>query len=175
MSELSYDRPFALQFSTNGARKFLLSTRTGMWRMISDTATPHFYEIITDLYMKRLYMDVEFLIDQNSSVNVNHLQTTIIDLVEEKVRAGTVIVLDSSSTVKASFHLIWPNFEKDSMQVLRQLVREISTHRSLQISRNFQQYSCIDTMPYTKNQNFRMLHCSKMGKKEILRVSFLTS
>ena len=143
--------------------------------MINDSPTPHFYEIITNLYKIRLYMDMEFSISQNTDMDVMQLLTSIIKIVQEKLAAGPVIVLNSSSTMKASYHLIWPNFESDNMDVLRQHVGDTLTHKSMQILRNFQKHSCIDTTPYTKYQNFRMLHCSKMGKRELLRVSLMTA
>ena len=78
LSELSntgYGRPFALQIST---AEVLITTRLDMWRMINDSPTPHFYEIITTLYKIRLYMDMEFLISQNTDMDVMQLLTSIV-------------------------------------------------------------------------------------------------
>ena len=46
--------------------------------MINDSPTPHFYEIITTLYKIRLYMDMEFLISQNTDMDVMQLLTSIV-------------------------------------------------------------------------------------------------
>ena len=109
-------------------------------------------------------------------VNVKLLETYDI-----KQSYENVLILESSSVKKISFHLIFPKIVFPSHNFCKRFVMDILETMNPNDQALFEVFdsNCkkkcfIDTAVYSKNQNFRVLLSSKFGRKEELFVSKLS-
>ena len=157
---------FSEETSLSGARCFIVSDRSSMWSSIMNTRQENrcFYEVITEHFTSRLYLDVE-MINTDRCFNMSVVLPHIIHEVNAHFGASSVIVLDSSNPSKESYHLIWPEIVRDSNTHFRSFVNTLSALDICQhVLPNGEKNSIVDVIPYSIRQNFRMFNCCKKSK-----------
>jgi hypothetical protein len=123
--------------------------------------------------------------DKNEVVMINRLMEIVnlklLETYDIKESNENVLILESSSEKKISFHLIFPKLVFPSHNCCKRFVMDILETMNPDDQELFKvfDYNCkkkcfIDTAVYSKNQNFRLLFSSKFGRKEELFVSKLS-
>ena len=142
------------------------------------------HEFFLDLPV-RLYFDLEYYLEFNEDKNGSIVLNKLIDdvIVELKVKydvscsSADVLVLDSCSKKKFSYHLIFPSvvFENNIQckEFVKSFVESNSDERKQNIVNgpNDSKKSIIDLSVYSKNQNLRIIFSSKYGKDTRLLLS----
>jgi len=128
----------------------------------------HFHEVMRS-DSRKLYFDI----DSNSSPElvgecIIQLIQSIRDEVIEKtgnsnfITTNEVIVLSSCDATKQSYHIVVPHYVCNRLIDLKKFVSNVLSRM------DDCNKSMIDPQVYRKNQNFRMLGCSKLGSSRIL-------
>lgn len=180
-----------------GRRTYLVATLPAFWRHYTSTPPEkrHFYEVILDRAPCKLYLDIEFQRNLNGDVNGDLCMELIREVIQAElqrefkvsVRPVDFIELDSSTDSKFSRHLILNSgiaVFKDNSHVgaFVQLVvdklyeyafseenrRETADHVFV-LDNKGQRKALIDLAVYSKNRNFRLWGCRKIGKRAELR------
>ena len=170
---------FSQEFASNGARKFVAGLLPDLWDLLINTSSTErtFYEIVQDTKWCRYYLDVEMLTEFNPRANLEAIVKQIVLIHEKKYGKYKCIVLDSSSSIKSSFHVIWPNQIFATKSELKSEVMDaygscldVNVH-----NKHGNMVSCIDFSVYSKRQNFRTYLSVKKGKNVPLQKHSFTS
>ena len=209
---------FSFESKLTGKRKFLVASWNEFFRnyMDEDDATSkrrchhgHYYEIIREGFPCRPYFDLEFSIPDNPQVHGDSLVATWVDLVLWKLYQlyglcldeSHVIVLDSSSSIKFSKHVIIhvssTQIDQSENEFLFQnngilgefvesIIFDITTptsnsdirvplpaYQSLWVqAKDATSKTCfVDLGVYTRNRMFRIFGCTKYGKHVTLKIA----
>ena len=169
---------FAEETSLSGARCFILCDKQKMWHKIEKNNANNrcFYEVITEHFFARFYLDIELKTSNHvPGISDGSLQN-IINAVDRHFGYSPLIVLDSSTCVKQSYHLIWPDIVRNSNSEYRDFVYHLSRLESCNaIPDTNSTIRIIDTAPYCLRQNFRMYKCCKKGRTSAFEQHHLTS
>ncbi|XP_055347956.1 DNA-directed primase/polymerase protein-like isoform X2 [Paramacrobiotus metropolitanus] len=171
-------RIYAQELSLTDTRQFIVCSVSDIWTLINatDSCSRNFYEVIPEFYTAKLYTDLEFLKTQNPTITLTKLIPLLIEKINDIFGNDEVIVLDSTSEFKESFHLVWPKILKPYNKLFKSIMQPISELPEFQVVDKYGRFtSCIDMNVYNTNQNFRLLNCSKKGKFAFLTKSSLTS
>ena len=134
----------------------------------------------------KLYFDLEFSILQNTNKDgklmIDSLINTLNNVVKEQFDINNsisdVLILDSSTDIKFSSHLIFNKIIFENYLACKNFVIELVKHldqtkldffKVKDIKNNIKSF--IDLSVYNKYQNFRLLFSSKFGKQSFLEVS----
>lgn len=143
-----------------------------MWRLLeSDLGdSPHLYEVITDFYDCKLYLDMECNRSPNYGSDMDDVLVSLSSVVTKKVGVYSVIVLDSSDSQRYSFQFTF------SSVIRRKNVDFLEEVQSWAYMAKFQirllggaMGSCVDIHPYKRNRQIRMFRCSKFRAMLYLR------
>ena len=106
------------------------------------------------------------------------VDATVLQLFKMDHCVRDVLILESSSEKKSSFHLVFPKLIFLSPMHCKEFVVDLIENMSVQdralfdvIDSTYKKKVFIDTAVYSKNQNFRLMLSHKQGKKEELFVS----
>ena len=179
-AETSHDLcVFSHELSENGTRRFVVGVLPDLWNLVHEATLTNrtFYEIVQGTKNCRYYLDVEMMTHTNVDKNLENIISDIIAIHENQYGEMECVVLDSSSTVKSSYHLIWPNHIFPSNREVK--TEALSTYGGLSeflvMNKHKTPVSCIDFCVYSKWQNFRTYLSVKKGKNVPLQRHRLTS
>ena len=128
----------------------------------------------------KLYFDIDVINSGKSESNIQ-LVENLIDIVINDVKAtyniystrNDVLVLDSSTHLKFSNHVIFENIVFKNNQACLEYINSLAERRDLSKLMFLDSYSCLkpiyDVSVYSRNQNFRLMNSSKIGKSVILK------
>lgn len=163
--------------NTDGAKKFILyeSYKKVKKHCLNNTKT-NFYEFILEDTPVKLYLDIENNLkkDENDNLIKPDLKL-IISIFKEKIYKLTEIVdckyyiLDSSSSSKYSYHIIFEFYNNENIQVLFKNNKNLFNLFNDTKGIDYYKSLFIDTSIYTKNRQFRMINNCKYGKDNILK------
>merc|ERR1711871_1690857 len=107
-----------MQQPTDGTYRFVVSSYGEFWRryLSLHPSMRHAYEVIPEGHAARLYMDIEFLTENNTHHDGDAMMCTLIGELRQEISQrygseagnGEVVELDSSTAVKFSRHLHMP-------------------------------------------------------------------
>ena len=174
----------AEQISLGGARRFANMSQKDFIEWYLSNIRKHFFEIITEDKTKKLFMDIDIARSETDIKNPGELvinliklsSATIYRLTNIEVSREDWLVLNSSSNTKASYHIILNHVHLRFMDIgkMRSLVEYLITSfenevGSLDTKRNSNK-KIVDLSCYSKNQNFRFMYSSKLGKPNTLEL-----
>lgn len=178
---------FSKEIKRQGKRLFIVCTKNHFWQFYQQLADHDrkYYEIITNCQTK-LYFDIEYDMVVNKEKNGPELVEKLIKIVANLLSKKydllcsieDVLILDSTTKEKFSFHLIFPKVifsnNRCCKDFITYLVGNLS-NEDLNMLTVFDSHKnkklIIDLSVYSKNQNFRILFSSKYGKSYPLQVS----
>ena len=170
---------FSHEFATNGARKFVVGLLPDLWKLLLRTSFTErtFYEIIQDTKRCRYYLDIEMLNNFNPCTNLEDIVEQIILIHERKYGKYDCIMLDSSSSIKSSYHIIWPDHIFSTKKEIKTAVLDTyGLCLDINVSdKHGNKVSCIDGSVYSRRQNFRTYLSVKRGKNVPLQKHTFTS
>ncbi len=162
--------------NTDGAKKFILyeSYKKVKKHCLNNDST-HFYEFILENTPVKLYLDIENNIKKDEQENlIKPDLKLIITIFKEKIYKlfNDIIhckyyILDSSTSSKYSYHIIFEFFNNDNTQVLFKNNKNLFNLFNDNI--DYYKSLFIDTSIYTKNRQFRMINNCKYGKTQVLK------
>jgi len=175
------ERIFSKEVNRN-SRIFLVCTKEQFYSFYKELPEnlKHYYEIITEDFNVKLYFDLEFLRAGNEEKNGPIMVQRLIEIINEVVKGkfnidsshADVLILDSSTPNKFSNHLIFQNvifsdFKacKDFVKCVTESFLEIDFELFTVIDSHRKFKLMIDSLVYNRNQNFRLLHSYKLGRK----------
>ena len=163
-----------------------MSSKESFWHFYQDLEQRHFYEVIPQGKPCKLYFDLEYLKQHNTSRDGHSMTESLIVLVNKKLKDELgiesyyedVLVLESSNDKKFSIHLIFTRAVFANNELCGVFVRNLlatlkdSEENLLAVQDSDGDRSCfVDSSVYTKNRNFRLFLSSKFGKPSQLLVS----
>ena len=182
--KLSSSITVAEQISLGGARRFAIMPQEEFIKWYLDNSRKHFFEIITEDKTKKLFMDIDINRSETDIKSPGELvinliklsSATIYRLTNIEVSREDWMILNSSSTTKASYHIILNHDHLRFIDIskMRSLVEYLIASfenevGSLDIRRNSNK-KIVDLSCYSKNQNFRFMYSSKLGKPNTLEL-----
>lgn len=108
-------RVFAEEYSTDGKRRFIVTTPLQFWGEYQNMLTKHHYEIIREGTPCHAYFDLEFSVSANPGISGSQLVELLVHVVDQvlqhqfdlpPLQPHWVLELDSSTEVKFSRHLV---------------------------------------------------------------------
>ena len=175
---------FAEQISLGGARRFAIMPQKEFIDWYMDKSRRHYFEIITEDKVKKLYMDIDIKRSESDIkspgelvINLIKLSSAIIyRLTNVEVSREDWLILNSSSSTKASFHIILNHDHlrfldiKKMKGLVEYLVNSFENEVGSLDTRRNSGKKIVDLSCYTKNQNFRFMYSSKLGKPNTLEL-----
>lgn len=179
-------------------RKYLVAHPTSMWanhicRLPDQRCS---YEVIPQGHHCKLYFDLEFSKLTNPTSDGEEMVETLIAVVswafkeffKISVVKSDVLILDASTSIKFSQHLIYPstefafqdnshigNFVKHLMLLVKERcvpgIEEKRLENLFVKNEKSESVSFCDLSVYSKNRNFRLFLSSKFGKKVPLTIA----
>ena len=137
------------------------------------------YEIITEDNNIKFYIDIDKEFKNNTIEDQQYLLNKVIEFIYSKfkqllnieVDKKDIIILNSSTVEKISFHLIYNNIIFENMEVLILFMKIYIKELLLNDVYYYEIFNktTIDFSIYKKNQQFRLINQSKLNKKGILK------
>lgn len=162
--------------NTDGAKKFILyKSYKKVKKYCLNNDSTNFYEFILEDTPVKLYLDIEnnlkkdetdSLIKPDLNLIISIFKEKIYKLFNEIVECKYYI-LDSSSSTKYSYHIIFEFYNNENIQVLFKNNKNLFNLFNDNI--DYYKSLFIDTSIYTKNRQFRMINNCKYGKDNILK------
>jgi hypothetical protein len=155
----------AEDFAVNGVKRFHVGSLEKLHQLYTGIQEKHWYETLQEKRQSRLFLDIE---SDDSVVDIKWLVGYISDRLQEFLtyRGSTIVpkfeILDSSSSIKSSFHVICTNVFFENIYHVGAFVRRVICI----LMKNGMDYSAIDDSVYTKN---RINGSTKFGSKRRLK------
>ena len=176
---------FSWEVQIGGIRKYQVSTVEQFWSWYPSCQRKKFYEVIPSHKKAKLYLDLEFYTAENLLKDGNEMSRRLIEKINNFLHnhfnmendAEDVLILDSSTSVKFSQHLIFTKVHFENNLIIKTFLSFLMSQLSdqeravFQVWRRGQQVSFIDVSVYSKQRNFRIYLSEKMGKSTPLRTA----
>ena len=172
----------------NGKRKFLLTpSMEQFWEKYVTLSLEEkkYYEVIEDNSPSKLYFDVEYKVNQNphkdgGEMSIRLIQTTndlLNEMFDHKVAVDDILVLEASTPVKFSQHIIYTKTKFENNRMVGEFVKVVKKRLcekftgQFEVVHNGRVVNFVDINVYKKNQQFRMFLSRKLGKMNPLVLS----
>jgi hypothetical protein len=158
----------AEDFAVNGVKRFHVGSLGDLHQLYIGMQNKHWYETLQEKRQSRLFLDIE---SESSVVDIKSLVGYISDRLQEFLtyRGSTIVpnfeILNSSSPIKSSFHVICTNVFFENIYHVGAFVRRVICI----MIKNDMDYSAIDESVYTKNRMFRINGSTKFGSERRLK------
>ena len=177
---------FSYEINYGGCRRFMSSSALEFWSFYKDMeeSKRFHYEVIVKLKPCKLYFDIEYVLTYNPLINGHQMTIDFIDFVNSKLKElfckdiskEDVVILESSSALKFSIHLIFSKVIFSNNNQMGQFVKKIlsseDAYEKFSVSNKAgDSISFVDMTVYTSNRNFRLLYSSKLGKRRPFLIS----
>jgi len=180
---------WAEQVGSNGGRVFYVMSASDMATYVTPAGQPQprcVYEVVYEGYSIRPYYDLEYLRDCNADRAAEADQALIDSLIAgtdavlqgvgHRIDHSKVVVLDSSSAAKFSVHIILPMQNgaalcgvPDARVVAARVLQSLTAEQAMARTADGGMRAIVDLDVYHKNQQMRIMHCTKMGDPRVLR------
>ena len=180
-SETSEKFVFSFEVNLGGSRKYLVTNLDHFWSFYKNLprSKRHYYEVIQSDKESKLYFDCEFDIRSNQQKDGHIMTRRLISVVNQRLLQDhgirnsfqDVLVLESTSEIKFSVHLIFTQVYFQNNQVCGQFVKNLlrtlteEEKKLLEISHHEQNSFFVDTTVYTRFRNLRLILSKKLGKQ----------
>jgi DNA-directed primase/polymerase protein len=180
---------------TTQDRIFLVSSLETFWNEYKNLPKKYhyFYEIIPYFESCNLYLDCEYMIQQNENVNGEKLIQVLLDELKKELKDkfdvllkdSNVYDMDSSTNIKFSRHLIIHLTNENGDKICFKDNRQIGLFMkqfTLKLNNSYPEFllekenlsektSFVDLSVYSKNRSFRLFLSSKKDKFSYLEIS----
>ena len=126
---------FSYEINYGGCRRFMSSSALEFWSFYKDMeeSKRFHYEVIVKLKPCKLYFDIEYVLTYNPLINGHQMTIDFIDFVNSKLKElfckdiskEDVVILESSSALKFSIHLIFSKVIFSNNNQMGQFVEKI--------------------------------------------------
>ena len=178
---------FSWETELGGKRKYIVSKLEDFWRNYSqrESRDRKVYEVIPPTTSSKVYMDLEFMKNENPSKDGKELLKVLIEETclllknqfAHQVNQEDVLILEASTASKFSLHVIFTQTAfKDNRSVgdfVKMVLSKLhEKHSSLfMVKKKSQITNFVDISVYKRGQNFRVYLSRKLGKENTLYLS----
>lgn len=182
-------RLFVFSYETNrgGVRRYVSTDLQTLWKYYKQLELKSYYEVIIQNKSCKLYMDLEFPVEENKDRDGHKMTLSLISLINDylldkfgvNVTQDDILVLESSSQRKFSIHLVYfKTYLKDNEScgnLMKQIIEKIIDGKMCEQFQVKDQHGewkwFFDTTVYSANRNFRLFLSSKLGQSRPLTLS----
>ena len=171
---------FSFEKDSPGKRQFTVDTIESFYDHYMGLKTKHFYELIPSFSPCHLYLDLEFYVAFNNSLDGDKLLDLFISDLSKHIRISLdsgiqdIVKLTSHTNMKFSVHLIFhlQNAFFKSNRECKFLMQNFLIHTDNDYSVNTHDGKSLfcDMSVYSKNRQFRLYLSSKFGKSTIMNI-----
>ena len=176
---------FSWEIGLKGKRKFLLAPIDEFWVKYQTWPDKKYYEVIKSDYPSKLYFDLEFSVKHNPKKDGSEMCKMLLKLTSELLKdhlnhvaiTKDILVLEASTAVKFSLHVIYTKTIFKNNQMVGQFVKIVKNKLNEKFPGQFEVMKgdrvdhFVDSSVYRRNQNLRLFLSRKFGKMNPLQLS----
>ena len=176
---------FSFEVDSGGQRRYFVTTKEKFWSSYKLDRDKNCYEVITEGSKSKMYIDLEYLIDENPNKNgevmtrrlIDSINKVLLDCFQVDNKFKDVLILESTSHQKFSVHLVFKQICFRDNLMIKEFLKFFESHLSdedkelFAVSHRGKLSTFWDSKVYTKNRNFRLFLSTKYQKPTPLVVA----